>query len=181
MIAETTRALIRLLRTVEPNTHLAQRSIVELETLPAAVLTGPLMQEVVKRRRDAERITAIDIDGGKAIREKPPRWYNMRFNVTFTAESDIDLLEVIEKCSRLPQGNPLLRAERAGRSREYSWRWSSFPSGSTSPNISEVCEARGELVVEDVEVYSDIRELVPLIVTVRLDLPSETVIVKKED
>ena len=181
MITATTRALIRAFRTAEPNTHLAQRSIVELETLPAVILTGPLLQEVAKRQRDAERITSIDIEEGKAIREKPPRWYNMRFNVAFTAVSNIDLLAVMEKCSRLPQTTPLLRAEGAERVREYSWRWSAFPSINYAPNISEVCEARGELTVDDVEVYSDVRELVPLIVTVCLDLPHETVIVRKED
>jgi hypothetical protein len=181
MIAATTRALIRAFRSIEPNTHLAQRSIVELETLPAVVLTGPLLQEVLRRRRDAERITAVDLEAGHAVREKPPRWYNMRFNVAFSAESNIDLLETIAKCSKLPQRVPLLRAEGAERIREYSWRWSAFPSASTAPNVSEVCEGRGELTVEDVEVYSDIRELVPLIRVVELDLPGETLHVRKED
>jgi hypothetical protein len=180
MIAETTRTLIRTFRTIEPNTHLAQRSITELERLPAVVLTGPLIQEVTKRRRDAERITTIDVENANAVREIPPRWYTLRFNAIFTAESNIDLLSVIESCSRLPQRVPLLRAEAAERIREYSWRWSTFPSVSNAPNVSEVCEGRGELIVDDVEVYSDICELVPLIVTIRLDTPDETVVVRKE-
>ena len=180
MIVETTRALIRTFRTVEPNTHLAQRSITELDQLPAVVLTGPLVQEVTRRRRDAERITAIDIANEHAAREVPPRWYALRFNVAFSAESNIDLLGVIEGCSKLPQRVPLLRAEGAERIREYSWRWSTFPSVSNAPNISEVCEGRGELIVDDVEVYSDIREIVPLIVTIRLDTPDETIVVRKE-
>ncbi len=50
MILETTTALVQLFKTIEPNTHLLAGSIVELANLPAIVLTGPVLHEVLRRR-----------------------------------------------------------------------------------------------------------------------------------
>ncbi|MDR1021025.1 MAG: hypothetical protein LBL73_09730 [Synergistaceae bacterium] len=171
MILATARALMKALRDIEPNTQLSQGAITELASLPALVLTGPAVQEVTRLRRDAERITAKDIGGSVAVREVPPRWYDLRFNAAFAAKSNIGLMEIMERCSRLPQRKPLLRAEGEERTREYSWRWGAFPSAASNPNVSGVCEGRGEIVISDVEVYSDIRETVPLILSVEFDTP----------
>ncbi|MDR1514920.1 MAG: hypothetical protein LBS45_04430 [Synergistaceae bacterium] len=173
MILATTRALVKVLRELEPNTHLSQGAIVEMAALPALVLIGPMIQEVTKLRRDAERITVKDMENLCAVREVPPRWYNLRFNAAFSAKSSIDLLEVMERCSRLPQQYPLILAAGETRTRKYSWRWNSFPSATSNPNVSGVCEGRGEIVISDVEVYSDIRATVPLILSVEYDAQGE--------
>jgi hypothetical protein len=173
MILAATRALVKALREVEPNTQLSQGPVVELAALPALVLTGPMIQEAAKLRRDAERITAIDMENSRAVREIPPRWYDLRFNAAFSAKSSIDLLEAMERCSRLPQQKPLICAESETRTRKYSWRWGSFPSASPNPNVSEVAEGRGEVIVSDVEVYSDIQTTAPLIVGVIFDATGE--------
>ena len=107
--------------------------------------------------------------------------YNMRFNVALSAKGNIDLIQIMEKCSRLPQQFPLLNAETEERVREYSWRWSAFPSIISTPNLSELVERRGELVISDVEVYSDIRTTAPLIQRIEFDLPDEKWVVRKED
>ena len=163
MILAATRALIQLFKSMEPNTHLSPGSIVELATLPAIILTGPVVHEVFRKQRDAERITAIDEDSRIAVHEKPPRWYNMQFNVAFSCAASMDLLKFLEACSRLPQQYPVIKAEGEERTREYSWSWKTFPSAYPAPNVSEVIEGRGELMVYDVEVYSDMREIVPLV------------------
>ncbi|MDR1977930.1 MAG: hypothetical protein LBQ42_04275 [Synergistaceae bacterium] len=170
MILETTRALVQLFKTVEPNTHLSQGSIVELAELPAVILSGPVAQEVSLRQRDGERITAIDKESGIAIRDLPPRWYNLQFNVAFSCTAIMDLLRIMENCSRLPQRHPLLQAVGEERRREYSWAWKTFPAVQAAPNVSEVAEGRGELTIFDVEVYSDLRETVPLIRVVEIDI-----------
>jgi hypothetical protein len=170
VILATTRTLVQLFKSVEPNTHLSPGSIVELARLPAIILTGPILSEVKKRQRDAERITVIDKENYQAVREKPPRWYDMQFNVAFSCVSSLELLHIIEECSRLPQKNPLLLATGEERSREYSWAWRVFPAMQTTPNVSEVVEGRGELTVYDVEVYSDVREMTPLIRVIDIDL-----------
>lgn len=171
MIAETTRALVKTLRGIEANTLLSQGSIIELAELPALILTGPTIRETSKLNRDAERITAKDTENSVAVREVPPRWYDLRFGAAFSAKSNGDLLGLIEKCSRLPQKMPLLRAASGGRTREYPWRWSAFPSVISNLNASEAFEGRGEITVSDVEVYSDIRETVPLIEIIEFDTP----------
>jgi hypothetical protein len=170
MILETTRALVQLFKGVEPNTHLSSGSIVELAKLPAIILIGPVVQEVARRQRDGERITVVDEDNGTAIRDKPPRWYNLQFDVTFSCTATMDLLRIMESCSRLPQKNPLLRATSAERARDYSWAWKTFPSVQTVPNVSEVVEGRGELTIYDVEVYSDLRDVVPLIRVIEINV-----------
>jgi hypothetical protein len=170
VILETTRTLVQLFKEVEPNTHLSPGSIVELAELPAIVLSGPIAQEVKRRQRDGERITVIDEENGEAVREKPPRWYNLQFIVMFSCTAVADILRIMESCSRLPQKHPLLRAADGERVREYSWAWRTFPAVQSFPNVSEVVEGRGELTVYDVEVYGDIRETVPLIRIVEIDM-----------
>jgi hypothetical protein len=181
MITATTRALVRAFRDIEPNTHLSQGAIIELASLPAVILTGPLLQENLRLRRDAERISVKDHDNNVAIKEVPPRWYNTRFNVSLSATSNIDLLPLLEACSRLQQQLPLLHAEGEERVRDYAWRWNSMPSIAANLNISGVTEARGEIIIYDVEVYSDIRETVPLIREVLFETREENWTVTKED
>lgn len=163
MIVETTRALIRLFKTVEPNTHLSAGSIVELAELPAIVLNGPIATEKKRLMRDPERIVAYDRETMTAVKEVPPRWYDLSFGVAFSCKSTLALVELMEKCSRLSQSHKLLRAEGEERTREYLWAWQRPPSVYHVPNISEVCEGRGDLIVYDVEVYSGIQEVVPMI------------------
>jgi len=163
VIVETTRALIRLFKTVEPNTHLSAGNIVELAKLPAIVISGPIATEKKRLMRDPERITVIDLENKVAVREVPPRWYDLRFSVALSCKSTLALVELMETCSRLAQGYKVLKAEGEERTREYLWSWQTPPSVYSEPNISEVCEARGDLIVHDVEVYSNIRENVPLI------------------
>ena len=173
MILETTRTLVQLFKTIEPNTHLSAGSIVELAKLPAIILSGPVAQEIKRRQRDGERLTVIDKENFVAIHEKPPRWYNLQFSVAFSCEAAMDLLRIMESCSRLPQRAPLLKAVAEERTREYSWEWRVFPAVQTVPNVSEVVEGRGELTVYDVEVYSDLREITPLIrvVDIEMEMP----------
>ena len=171
MIVETTRALVRLFKTVEPNTHLSNGSIVELAELPAIVLSGPIATEKKRLMRDPERITAYDYENRIAVEEVPPRWYDLAFSVAFSVRRDpVALMELMEKFSRLAQSHKLLKAESAERTREYLWAWQRPPSVYTAPNISEVCEGRGDLIVYDVEVYSGIQETVPLIQSFKLDV-----------
>ena len=170
MILETTRALIRLFKTVEPNTQLSAGSIVELAKLPAVILSGPILQEVKRKRRDGERLTVIDKESNTAIREVPPRWYDLQFNVAFSCESSIDFLKLVWNCSVLSQQYPLLQAVGEERTREYSWEWRVPPALQTVPNVSQIVEGRGEITVYDVEVYGNLRESVPLIRVVEIDI-----------
>ena len=170
MILETTRALIKLFRTVEPNTHLSAGNIVELAELPAVVLSGPVAVEKKRLMRDPERITATDMEAHTVVKEVPPRWYDLQFSVVFSCKSTLELMGLMEKCSRLAQGCKLLRAEGEERTREYLWGWQRPPGVYNVPNISEVCEGRGDIVVYDVEVYSGIRETVPLIQAVDIEM-----------
>ncbi len=163
MIVETTRALKRLFVNVEPNTHINAGSIVELAELPAIVLSGPVATEKKRLMRDPERIAAYDQESLTAVKEVPPRRYDLTFSVAFSCKSTLALMELMEKCSRLAQSFKLLKAENEKRAREYLWAWRKFPSVYNVPNISAVCEGRGELVVYDVEVYSNIQEIVPMI------------------
>jgi hypothetical protein len=170
MILETTRALVQLFKEIEPNTHLSPGSIVELAKLPAIILSGPIAVEVTRRQRDGERITVVDVENGIAVRDKPPRWYNLQFSVAFSCNATIDLLQIMENCSRLPQAHPLLQAVGEERTREYSWAWKTFPAVQAVPNVSEVVEGHGELTIYDVEVYGDLRETVPLIRVIEIDV-----------
>ena len=164
MIEETIRELIKLFREqIEENTVLSAGSIVEIAKLPVIVLNGPMMTEKKRLMRDPERITAIDEEAGKAIREIPPRWYDLRFDVNITCESSIELIGIMKKCSRINQASPLLTARNEERERQYLWRLEKFPDTVTTPNISQVYQGRGGLIVFDVEIYSELREVWPLI------------------
>jgi hypothetical protein len=59
--------------------------------------------------------------------------------------------------------------------------WNSFPSVVSNPNVSGICEGRGEIVISDVEVYSDIQVTVPLIVSVVFDTTDEKWVVNGEE
>ena len=182
MIEETTRELIKLFRThffpedfetekeEDKHVRLSAGSIVEIAKLPAIVLNGPLMSEKKRLMRDPERITAIDVEAGKAVREVPPRWYDVRFDVNLTCTSNLELIRLMEKCSRLNQACPLLTAVNDERERQYLWRWEKFPDTVTAPNISQVYQGRGELIVYDVEIYSGIREVWPLIEKIQIEV-----------
>ncbi len=179
MIVETTRALIRLFKTIEPNTILNAGNVVEIATLPAIVLNGPVAVEKKRLMRDPERITAIDIENNIAVREVPPRWYDLQFSVAFSCKSTLELIELMEECSRLAQRSNLLKAENDERTRMYSWAWRTLPSVYNVPNISEVCEGRGELVIHDVEAYSGIRENIPLIKVIDIDVNNEHIEIRE--
>ena len=169
MIVETTRALKRLFETVEPNIHVNAGSIVELAELPAIVLSGPIATEKKRLMRDPERIEACDRETMRVVKEVPPRWYDLSFSVAFSCKSTLSLIELMEKCSRLSQSHKLLRAESEERTREYLWAWQKPPSVYNVPNISQVCEGRGDLIIYDVEVYSGIREVETLIQNFELE------------
>lgn len=183
MIVEAIRELVKCFRTIEQNTHLNTGGIVELARLPAIVLNGPSLAEKKRLARDAERLTAIDNDDLISAREVPPRWYDVRFDVNLAAGSVPELLGLLAGCARLPQSVPLLTAKTAERERRYSWGWITPPSYSGAPNISEVAEGRGALVIHDVEIYSGIREIVPLILSIEADINSgpatESVVLKE--
>jgi len=169
---ETTRALVRLFKSIEPNTHLSAGSIVELARLPAVVLSGPVAVEKKRLARDAERLTAIDMEEMEAAREVPPRWYDLQFDVALSCRSTLELVEMMERCSRLVQASPLLTAEGGGRVRRYVWAWRTPPGVRDAPDISQVAEGRGELAVFDVEAYSGLREISPLIRVVDIGIES---------
>ena len=176
MIEETTRALIRLLREqVEANTILSAGSIVEIATLPVIVLNGPTLIEKKRLMRDPERITVIDEQSQQAIREIPPRWYDLRFDLNFSCESNLDLIRLIEKCSRVNQGYSLLTAQNEQRERQYLWRWETPPQVSTTPNISQVAQGRAGIIVYDVEIYSEIREVCPLLDAFSIEIDKDKV------
>ena len=180
MIEETTRELIRLFREqVEENTVLSAGSIVEIAKLPVIVLNGPTLIEKKRLMRDPERITVIDEEAGQAIREIPPRWYDLRFDVNISCESSLALVKLIEKLSRLNQGYSLLTAENEQRERQYLWRWEIPPQVSTTPNISQVSQGHAGIIVYDVEVYSEIREVWPLIDKVSLEIDKDRIEVQE--
>ena len=176
MIEETTRELIRLFRAnIEQNTVLSAGSIVEISTLPAVVLNGPALSEKKRLMRDPERITAIDEAAGQAVREIPPRWYDLRFDVNISCNSSLELVTLFEKLSRLNQAHPLLTAKNDLRERQYLWRWETPPHISTTPNISQVSQGRAGIIVFDVEFYSNIQEVWPLIQSVKADIDKDRI------
>ncbi len=176
MIEETTRELIRLFREhVEENTVLSAGSIVEIAKLPVIVLNGPILTEKKRLMRDPERITAIDEEAGQAVREIPPRWYDLHFDVNISCESNLDLVKLIEKLSRLNQGYSLLTAEKEQRKCQYLWRWEAPPQVSTTPNISQVAQGRAGIIIYDVEVYSEIRGVWPLIEKVSAEIDRDRI------
>ena len=176
MIEETMRELIKLFREqVDENTILSAGSIVEISKLPVIVLNGPTLTEKKRLMRDPERITVIDEEAGQAIREIPPRWYDLRFDVNISCESSLALVKLIEKCSRINQGYSLLTATNEKRERRYLWRWETPPQVSITPNISQVAQGRAGIIVYDVEVYSDIREVWPLIQKVSMKIDKDRI------
>ena len=180
MIEETTRELIRLFREqVEENTVLSAGSIVEIAKLPVIVLNGPTLTEKKRLMRDPERITVIDEEAGQAIREIPPRWYDLRFDVNISCESNLALVSLMEKLSRINQGYSLLTAKNEQRERQYLWRWETPPQVSTTPNISQVAQGRAGIIVYDVEVYSEIREVWPLIEKVSIEIDRDRIEVQE--
>lgn len=167
MIVETVRTLIRLLRAnVFENVVLSAGSIVEITEMPAIILNGPELIEKKLLMRDAERLVTIDIDNEQAVREVPPRWYDLHFDVNISCSGNLELIELFEKFSRINQKFPLIEAINEERERKYSWFWGVTPGSKIDPNISQVYQGNGELIIYDVEVYSDIREVWPLITTV---------------
>ena len=176
MIEATTRELIKLFRgQVEENTVLSAGSIIEIATLPAIILNGPTLTEKKRLMRDPERITVIDLEAGQAVREIPPRWYDLHFDVNISCKSNLELISLIEKLSRLNQGYYLLTAENELRKRQYIWQWETPPQVSTTPNISQVAQGRAGIIVYDVEVYSEIREVWPLIEKVSVQIDKDKV------
>lgn len=174
MIEEATRALIKLFRTIEPNTVLGNAPLTELAQLPAIVLNGPVA--VIKKplTNDNNRITAYDRENYIAVDEVAPRWYDLNFSVAIACNSALELVKLMEECSRLSQRARVIEAVSEERKRIYSWSWRNLPSMYNVPDISEVCEGRGELVIHDVEAYSNIRETIPLIREFILDARSES-------
>ena len=57
MIVPVTRELIKLFRRIEPNTVLSAGNITEISELPAIVLSGPVVNEKKRMRREHEEIT----------------------------------------------------------------------------------------------------------------------------
>lgn len=83
--------------------------------------------------------------------------------MNISCESRLALVKLIEKCSRVNQGYSLLTAANDDHERQYLWRLETLPQVSTTPNISQVSQGRAGIIVYDVEVYSGIREVWPLI------------------
>ena len=157
MIVAATRALIKLFRKIEPNVILSAGNITELSELPAIILSGPVASEKRQMRRDGETIANYDYENQTAIVEKAPRWYDLSFNIAFSCKSSLELVKLMEECSRLVQAYPVIEAideEDDTRRQLYKWSWRNLPSVYNVPNLSEVCEGRGDLIIHDVEVYS---------------------------
>lgn len=182
MIVETTRSLVRMLREqINNNVVLSAGSIVEISTLPVIVLSGPDLTEKKKLAHDGDRMTAIDLDNLEAVYEIPPRWYDLRFNVNISCSSNLELLEMIEAFSRLNQSNRIIQAKNDKRERYYSWSWRVMACSDISPNISQVYQGKGVIIVYDVEVYSNIRESVPLIRKVIADIEQDLIEVSDDE
>lgn len=171
MIKECTSALKTLLESAEANTVMAQGNITELKSLPAIVIFGPALHEVRSMRSQA-LLRETDTDSGTYTKEKAPRWYNLQFEVRIAAVRYRELADRLEMLSRLVQTTPLIRVtqEVTGRERNYTWDWREFPSITSTPNISGVYEANGELIVYDVEVYSGVQTTGPLITSIELGI-----------
>lgn len=169
MILETCEAFLAHLRKVEPNTKQSQGAILELKTLPIIVVEGPRIQERKNMRTVAE-IMAKDVAAGVYVKEKTPRWYNLSFDILIATDRFSDLLNRIEGLSRFAQSAPLLTVTQqgTGRVREYGWDWQTFPQNNGLPNFSGVYEAKGSLVIYDVEVYSGVTRSGKLIQSIDL-------------
>ena len=176
MIVETVRALIKMLREeVFENVVLSAGSIVEITKLPVVILNGPELKEKKRLARDPDRIAAIDIENEKAVYEVPPRWYDLYFDVNVSCKNNLELLSLIANLSRLNQRKRLITAENDKRERQYTWGWHSIVSSAVNPNISQVYQGHGEIVIYDVEVYSDIQEVWPLIKKVNVEIEHDKI------
>ena len=178
MIVETTKELARIIQeNTNVKTVLNAGSIVEISKLPVIVLNGPALTEKKRLMRDPERITVIDKEAGQAVREIPPRWYDLHFDVNISSEDYFELLGLFEKLSRINQSCHLITAQRGELERQYLWRWETPPAVSTIPNISQVHQGRARIIVYDVEVYSGIYDELRLIKKVNAeiytDIPDE--------
>lgn len=164
-------------------------SIVEISNLPVIILNGPMLNEKKRLMRDPDRIVYIDKENGIATYEVPPRWYDLHFDVNISCKSVFELLDFIEKFSRLNQSDYLLtvqcdedryeNGERANR--QYVWRWRSMMSSAVSPNISQVYQGRGEIIIYDVEVYSNITEERQLISKVEIEINKDKIEVTENE
>ncbi len=182
MIVETTRALVRMLReNINSNVILSTGSIVEISTLPVVVLSGPDLTEKKKLAHDGDRLRAIDLENLQAVYEVPPRWYDLKFNVNVSCESNLELLEMIEAFSRLNQSSRLIQAVNDERERNYTWSWRVMAGSDVSPNISQVYQGKGTITVYDVEIYSHIREYWPLIRKISTEINQDLVEVSDDD
>lgn len=171
MIKETVEKLILLFRTkIEENTVMSQGDITEIKKLPAIILTGPRLQEVLNMRTQA-KLTDKDMELMTYVKETAPRWYNMRFDISVSSATFRDLIDRIESLSRLAQSDPLLTVvqEETGRDRRYKWDWITFPSNPGTPNISGVYEAAGEIIIYDVEIYSGVTTEGTLITRIEIE------------
>ena len=157
------------------NVVLSAGSIVEITKLPVVILNGPELKEKKQLARDPDRIVAIDIENEKAVYEVPPRWYDLHFDVNVSCKNNVELLSLIENFSRLSQRRRLLTAENEKRERKYTWGWHSIVSSAVNPNISQVYQGHGEIVIFDVEVYSDIQEIWPLIQKVSIGIDKDNI------
>ena len=176
MIVDTVRKLVKLLReNICENTTLSAGSIVEISKLPVLILNGPTLTEKKRLMRDPERITVIDTEAGQAVREVPPRWYDLQFDVNISCNSNLELLNMIAAFSKLNQAKNLITAIRDERERSYLWYWRVMAGASINPNVSQVYQGRGSITIFDVEIYSDIREVIPLIEKINLDINSDIV------
>lgn len=182
MLVETTRALIRLLRErINENVILSAGSILEISKLPVVVLSGPDLKEKKKLAHDGERLRAIDLENLEAVYEVPPRWYDLKFNVNVSCESNLELLSMIEEFSRLNQSNRLIQAVNEERARNYTWDWRVMAGSDVSPNISQVYQGKGTITVYDVEIYSNIREYWPLIRKISTEINQDLIEVSDND
>jgi len=177
MIVETVRALIKMLKSeLCENVVLSAGNIVEISKLPVIILNGPVLQEKKRLARDPDRISVIDEENEVAVLEVPPRWYDLRFDVNISFDNSLSMLEFIEKFSILAQKNRLIKAVNDLRERQYIWAWRTLPGLDTKPNISQVFQGRGEIVIYDVEVYSGIQEVWPLIKKVNVEFNNQDTI-----
>ena len=176
MIVGTVKNLVKLLReNICENTTLSAGSIVEISKLPVLILNGPKLNEKKRLMRDPERITVIDKEAGQAVREIPPRWYDLQFDVNISCNSNLELLDMIAAFSKLNQAEKLITSIRDERERSYLWYWRVMAGADINPNVSQVYQGRGSITIFDVEIYSDIREVIPLIEKINVDINSDIV------
>ena len=65
-------------------------------------------------------------------------------------ESNLDLVRLIEKYSKVNHGYAILTAVNDDREQQYLWRWETPPQVSKTPNISQVSQGRAGIIIYDV-------------------------------